>query len=72
MVNLQNGSKEDKGEHQYWHDRSMLARLEETRTKRSETNSPWLLVYARSWQLRYIVQNLLKATAAAVRKALSS
>ena len=62
-----------KAEHHYWHDRSMLARHEETRTNALKTSSPWLLVYARSWQWRYInmSKNLLKVTAAAVRKALS-
>ena len=37
------------------------------------TSSPWLLVYALSWQWRYInmSKNLLKVTATAVRKALS-
>ena len=37
------------------------------------TQSPWLLVYARSWQWRYInmSKNMLTVTAKAVRKALS-
>ena len=63
-----------KAEHQHWHDRSMLARHEEARTKRFENQQsmafgvPTFLAVARYISMS---KNLLKVTAAALCKALS-
>ena len=61
-----------KNQHQHRHDRSVLERTKKNIPNGLTTQSPWLLVYARCWQWRYInmCKDMLNTTAKAVQQAL--